>query len=116
MNFFNKIPVLNKMGRTALFITMFVLILGISILTSFQPLFGNIPFNIIFPICCIVGCKMVRFERVKICTLLIMRVLIVVVVLGEMFPSIQLINTSLYVNLVLVFLIINILEATITDF
>jgi len=84
-------------------------VLGVSMLTSYFPIWGNIPLNVIPAILVLVYLKPVFFEKLKLSTLVIMRTLIVLAVL-------KVIPGSTYVNLVLIFLVINILEATFTDF
>lgn len=84
-------------------------VLGVSMLTSYQPILGNIPLNVIPALLVLIYLKPVFFEKLKLSTLVIMRTLIVLAV-ANIIPG------QIYVNLVLIFLIINILEATITDF
>lgn len=84
-------------------------VLGVSMLTSYQPILGNIPLNVIPALLVLIYLKPVFFEKLKLSTLVIMRTLIVLAVLN-------IIPGQTYVNIVLIFLIINILEATITDF
>lgn len=84
-------------------------VLGVSLLTSHHPILGNIPLNVIPALLVLIYLKPVFFERLKLSTLVIMRTLIVLAVLNV-------IPGQKYVNLVLIFLIINILEATFTDF
>lgn len=99
---------LNKIGQFWAWLIFTGLILGISILTSFQPVWANIPFNIIIPILVLIFLKTVFFEKLKLSTLIVMRTLILFAVFGVFAGSI-------YVKIVLVFLVINILEATFTD-
>lgn len=84
-------------------------VLGVSMLTSYQPIFGNILLNVIPALLVLIYLDPVFFEKLKLSTLVIMRTLIVLAVLNV-------IPGQVYVNLVLIFLIINIMEATITDF
>ena len=99
----------DKTKSNLILLALTVLITGISMLTSFQPIWANIPFNIVIPIIVLLKLKTVFFEKLKLSTLLVMRTLVVFAVLGV-------IPGDFYVNLVLVFLGINILEATFTDF
>lgn len=99
----------DKTKSNLVLLALTVIITGISMLTSFQPIWANIPFNIIIPIVVLLKLKTVFFEKLKLSTLLVMRTLVVFAVLG-------IIPGDFYVNLVLVFLGINILEATFTDF
>lgn len=85
-----------------------IVITAVSMFTSYQPLWGNVPINVIIPIVVLISLKPVFFERLKLSTLILIRALIAVVVLGFM-------DGTLYVKIVLAFLIINILEATFTD-
>lgn len=112
INFSSKTSVIekdqSKVKSNVLLLVLTVIITGVSMLTSFQPLWANIPLNIIIPIIVLLKLKTVFFEKLKLSTLLIMRTLIVFAVLGV-------ISGDFYVNLVLIFLGINILEATFTD-
>ena len=85
-----------------------VLLTCATFLTSFFPLWANVPINIIAPRVVLFVCKMVMFERLKLSTLIKMRTLIVLVLFNLM-------NGDLFVKIVLIFLVINILEATFTD-
>lgn len=100
---------LNKVGQFWSWVIFTVLIFGISILTSFQPIWANIPINVIIPLLVLIFLKTVFFEKMKLSTLMIMRALILLPILGVFDPSI-------YVKIVLIFLVVNILEATVTDF
>lgn len=87
---------------------LLLIIFTMSMLASFFPLWANVPFNVILPIVLLLSRPMVMFEKLKLSTLLIVRALIVLVLFG-------LIKSELYIRIVLIFLIINILEATFTD-
>lgn len=104
--FYSKV---DKIGQFWTWLILTVLITGVSILTSFQPVWANIPFNVIIPILVLIFLNTVFFEKLKLSTLIIMRFLIILAVFGV-------IPGNIYVKLVLVFLVINILEATLTDF
>lgn len=78
-----------------------IVITAVSMFTSYQPLWGNVPINVIIPIVVLISLKPVFFERLKLSTLILIRALIAVVVLGFM-------DGTLYVKIVLAFLIINI--------
>ncbi|MBN2652101.1 MAG: hypothetical protein JXR63_06940 [Spirochaetales bacterium] len=99
---------MDKIGQFWSWLIFTVLIIGISILTSLQPLWANIPFNVIIPILVLIFLKTVFFEKMKLSTLIIMRALIILAVFGVL-PG------DIYVKIVLVFMVINILEATFTD-
>ena len=79
-----------------------------SMLASTQPIWVNLPVNVIVPILIMVFCKLVFFERLKLTTLTVLRVLIVLAVFNVM-------PRQWFVNLVLIALVVNILEATFTD-
>lgn len=93
-----------RMGFAVLFLTIF----SITMLTSFFPLWANVPFNVVLPIIVLFTKPMVMFEKMKLSTLVIMRGLVLLVLFNVM-PA------PVFYKLVLVFLIINILEATFTD-
>lgn len=97
-----------KNSQTRGFIILFLIIFAITMLSSFFPLWANVPFNVIFPIAVLVTKPMVMFERLKLSTLVIMRALVLLVLFNLMPPA-------FFYKLVLIFLIINILEATFTD-
>lgn len=90
------------------FLVLFLVIFGITMLSSYFPLWANVPFNVIFPIAVLVTKPMVMFERLKLSTLVIMRAMVLLVLFNIM-PA------AFFYKLVLIFLIINILEATFTD-
>ncbi len=81
---------------------------GMGLAASFWPIQGNIPLIVIPSILVLILGKPVFFEKLKLSTLVIIRVLIVVVALG-FFPP------QLYVNIALWMLVVNILEAAFTD-
>ena len=84
-------------------------ILGVSVLTSKFHVYGNIPFNIVLGIIVLFAMKPVFFETLKLSTLLVGRVLCI-------FACFALIPGPIFVVVVLGLYIINILEATMTDF
>ncbi|MGD1822829.1 MAG: hypothetical protein ACPKM0_08725 [Pleomorphochaeta sp.] len=91
--------------KLLLFLALFTLS---ALLTMFQPLWANIPLNIIIPALLLIFMEMVFFERLKLSTLICMRLLVVVTIFG-------LFSGTTCVKIVLVLWMINILEATITD-
>lgn len=97
-----------KLGQLPSFLLMFVCITVVSAAAAFFPVWVNLPVNVIIPIIILLKLKMVMFEKLKLSTLVVMRAMILL-------PVFSLMTGSLYVKIVLVFLIINILEATITD-
>lgn len=97
-----KIPSFIKL---VLFLTLFT---ATALLTMFQPIWANIPLNIIIPVLLLMFMEMVFFERLKLSTLICMRLLVVVTIFG-------LFSGTTCVKIVLVLWMINILEATLTD-
>ena len=83
-------------------------ITGLALLSAFYPIQGNVPFIVIPSILVLLLAKPVFFERLKLTTLLSMRIVIVFAALG-------LFNPQVYVDLIMLALIVNILEATFTD-
>lgn len=98
----------DKTGQFGTFLIWFAAILVVSMLTSYFPLWVNIPINVILPVLVLCKLKMVMFEKLKLSTLVLMRALIVLPLFGLM-------TGKLFVNIVLVFLVINCMEATLTD-
>lgn len=97
-----------RRGQFTGFVALLVLITVLSILASFFPLWVNVPLHVLLPIYILLRKKMVMFEKLKLSTLVVMRALIVLVLFGLM-------SGEWYIRIVLIFLIINILEATFTD-
>lgn len=85
-----------------------VLFTAAAMLTMYQPIWANIPLNIIIPLLLLIFMKMVFFERLKLSTLILMRLLVVVTVFG-------LFSGETCVRIVIILWMVNILEATITD-
>lgn len=79
-----------------------------SMLAAAQPILVNIAVNVLLPIAIMVFGKLVFFERLKLTTLTVLRVAII-------FAVFNILDRQLFVNIVLIFLVINILEATFTD-
>lgn len=98
----------SKLKQVVIWYMFSAAIIGTALLTSYNPVWANIALNIIPAILVLVFLKPVFFEKMKLSTLILMRVLIVLAVFNV-------IPGKLYVNIVLLFLIINILEATFTD-
>ncbi len=82
--------------------------LAIAILTAKQPVYANLPFNVIAGVLVLVFCKPVMFERMKLTTLLTLRFVVSLFVIFSW-------NGQIYTDLVLLLLIVNIMEATMTD-
>ena len=91
--------------KIVLFATLFT---STALLTMFQPIWANIPLNIIIPVLLLLFMEMVFFERLKLTTLICMRILVVVTIFG-------LFSGATCVKIVLILWMINILEATLTD-
>lgn len=83
-------------------------ITGMALLSSFYPIYGNVPFIVIPSVLTILFAKPVFFEKLKLTTLVVMRLLVVA-------AALRLFDPNIYVDLILVALIVNILEATFTD-
>ena len=83
-------------------------ITGLAILAALYPIQGNVPFIVIPSILVLIFSKPVFFERMKLTTLVVMRI----VIIGA---ALRLFNPQVYVDMILLALIINILEATFTD-
>lgn len=83
-------------------------ITGMAILAGFYPIYGNVPLIVIPSILVLLFSKPVFFERLKLTTLLTMRIIIVA-------AALRLFNPQVYVDVIMLMLIVNILEATLTD-
>ncbi len=83
-------------------------ITGMALLSAFYPIHGNVPLIVIPSILVLLFAKPVFFERLKLTTLLVMRIVIVI-------AALKLFNPQVYVDLIMLMLIVNILEATLTD-
>lgn len=83
-------------------------ITGMAITSALYPLQGNIPLIVIPSVLVLIFSKPVFFERLKLTTLLTMRILIVL-------AALRLFNPQVFVDCIMLMLIINILEATFTD-
>ncbi len=97
--------------RTELFYKLIMFtaaITGMALLSAFYPVWGNLPFIVIPSILTILFAKPVFFEKMKLITLVVMRL----VAVGA---ALRLFDPNIYVDLILLSLIVNILEATFTD-
>lgn len=111
--FMQKIPsFLKNAPHFVVWAFLFVAIVGLSMLTSFFPIWVNIPVNVIIPILILVFLKPVFFERLKLTTLVILRAAIVPAVFLFVYAGV---GAEWFIYVVLLFLAINILEATFTD-
>ncbi len=86
-----------------------LLIVGVTYLTVFQPIYANIPLTIVLPIVVLLSLDLVFFEKLKLSTLVIIRILILL-------PIFALWSGESFVKIVLPFMGINIMEATLVDF
>lgn len=84
-------------------------ITGMALIAAFYPLAGNIPLIVIPSILVLIFSKPVVFERLKLTTLVTMRIVII-------FAALALFNPNVYVDFILLALIVNIMEATLFDF
>lgn len=82
-------------------------ITGMALLSAFYPIWANIPLIVIPSILTLIFAKPVFFEKIKLLTLVVMRVFIVFAVIFGI--------GQFYANLIMVAMIVNILEATFTD-
>lgn len=83
-------------------------ITGMALMAGFYPVYGNVPLIVIPSILVLIFSKPVFFERLKLTTLLSMRIIIVA-------AAFRLFNPQVYVDVIMLMLIVNILEATFTD-
>ena len=84
-------------------------ILGVSVITSKFQAYGNIPFDLVLGILVLIAMKPVFFETLKLTTLLVGRTIV-------LFACFGLLPGDIFVVVVLGLYIINVLEATMTDF
>ena len=84
-------------------------ITGMALLSAFYPVWGNVPFIVIPSFLTLLFAKPVFFEKMKLTTLVVVRLVVVA-------AAFRLFNPDVYVDLILLALIVNILEATFTDF
>lgn len=80
----------------------------LALLSAFYPVTANVALIVIPSILVLIFSKAVFFEKLKLTTLVVMRVLIVL-------AALRLFNPQVFVDLILLMLIVNILEATFTD-
>lgn len=83
-------------------------ITGMAIISAFYPIQGNIPLIVIPSILVLLLAKPVFFEKMKLTTLLVMRIVVI-------FAALRFFNPQVYVDFIMLMLIVNILEATFTD-
>ncbi len=100
-----------KVGKADIYIKWIMFtaaITGLAILTAFYPIEANIPIVVIPSILVLILAKPVFFEKLKLTTLLTMRIAIIL-------AAFRLFNPQVYVDVIMLMLIVNILEATLTD-
>ena len=83
-------------------------ITGMAVISVFQPIYANVPMIVIPSILVLILAKPVFFEKMKLTTLLTMRIVIV-------FAALRWFNPQVYVDVIMLMLVVNILEATFTD-
>lgn len=98
----------NNRNQTILMVILTLSFTLVAMLAALQPVLVNIAVNVLLPIAVMIFCKLVFFERLKLTTLTLLRIAII-------FAVFNLLDRQLFVNLVLIFLVLNILEATFTD-
>ena len=98
----------DRIGQLPTFLIWTALICVVSMLASYFPLWVNVIVNVLLPVLVLLKLKMVMFEKLKLSTLVLMRALILLPIFGFM-------SGELFVKIVLVFLVINCMEATLTD-
>ena len=112
MNSFQDRMAAVKIPHFALWLCSAIIITIVSFLTSYFPVWANIPVNVVLPFLVLIYLKTVFFEKLKLSTLIVLRTVIVVAVFMDYFANI---GGLWFVYVVLAFLSINILEATFTD-
>lgn len=95
-----------EVGVKWLMFTASILFLGL--MAAFFPILGNIPIIIIPSILVLIFARPVFFEKLKLTTLVVVRIVAV-------FAGLRFLNPQVYVDFILLALVINILEATFTD-
>ena len=73
-----------RSGQLKGFLLLFLVIFSVSMLTSFFPLWANVPLHVFLPIVILLTRPMVMFEKLKLSTLVIMRTMIVLVLFHGM--------------------------------
>ncbi len=103
---FNERPRLELIIKWLLFTAS---ITGMAIITAFEPIWANVPLIVIPSLLTLIFAKPVFFEKLKLATLITLRILVVFAVLFNF--------GGIYAKyIVMVAMIVNILEATLTDF
>lgn len=97
-----------RVNQNLLVVLLLLIFTGLAMLTSYNPIWANIPINVVIPIFVLIKLKTVFFEKLKLSTLVIVRFLVAFAALGIL-PG------DIYIKIALIFLAINIMEATLTD-
>ncbi len=97
------------LSRPVLVVLFTIALTIVTYFTTTQPIWANIPVNVIIPALILLKVDAVFFEKLKLTTLMTNRILIVLVVFGK-------IPEQFFATLNLVLLVVNIMEATLTDF
>ncbi len=100
---------MDKLDSMVLLFVFTVVLIIATIISSFNPIWGNIPLTIVLPLIVLASLKLVFFEKLKISTLIIIRILILLPIFG-------LWDGHSFVKIILPFMGINILEASLVDF
>lgn len=100
---------LSGIGQLLMWFTFSATMLAVALLTAKFPVGPNLFFNVVLGGAVLVFAKPVMFEKLKLSTLLTLRFVIALFVIFNW-------SGKIYTNFVLLLLIINILEATFTDF
>ena len=94
--------------KNLMLVLLTVLFCVVTPLTVFYPLKANLPLTVILPIVVLSSLNLVFFEKLKLSTLIITRILILLPVLGFW-------SGESFVKIILPFMGVNILEASIVD-
>ncbi len=105
----NPVQKQHEIAQFIIWFTFSVTMLAVSILTAEFPIYANLFFNVALGIAVLLFARPVMFEKLKLTTLLTLRFTIALFVIFSW-------NGKIYTDLVLLLLIVNILEATFTDF
>ena len=105
----NPVQKQHGLNQFIIWFTFSVTMLAIALLTAQFPTWANLIFNVICGVLVLIFTSSVMFEKLKLTTLLTLRL---VIALFAFFGW----NGQIYTDFVLLLLIVNILEATFTDF
>ncbi len=100
----------DKKGVVQMMCLLFANLLLLTLMVSYFPIYVNVVIAVLIPCLELVFLKLVMFERLKLSTLVIVRLLVFFpIFMPNKFPG------GVFVQIVLSFLLINIFEATFTD-